>query len=77
MPSLLSTFLQRVYDDDDDDDLAEKTEKNAYGVNHNYALNPGLILQEAFLRGKSASLMFYSETTDIDRSDSYEVRYSN
>ena len=64
-------------DDDDDDDLAEKTEKNAFGVTHSYALDSGFILQEAFLMGKSASLMFYSETADIDNSDLYEVRYSN
>lgn len=77
MPSLISTVLQRVYDDDDDDDLTERTEMNAFGVNHSYALNSEFVLQEAFLMGKSASLMCYSETANIDNLDPYEVRYSS
>ena len=80
MPSLISTVLQRVYDDDDDDDdddLAERTEMNAFGVNHSYALKSEFVLQEAFLMGKSASLMCYSETADIHNLAHYEVRHSN
>lgn len=60
--------------DDDDCDLAEKTESNAFKENVGPSLNTRSILQEAFLMGKSASLMYYSRTADTNILDPYEVQ---